>query len=61
MKNAAEIDKRVRGTEYASMLDPKAAPQRSGRAGDDEQQGRHDPAAARRTRKRRNNGPRASG
>jgi hypothetical protein len=30
MKNAAEIDKRVRGTEYASMLDPKAAPQRSG-------------------------------
>ncbi len=30
MKNASEIDKRVRGTEYASMLDPKAAPQRSG-------------------------------
>ena len=30
MKNAGEIDKLVRGTEYASMLDPKAAPQRSG-------------------------------
>jgi hypothetical protein len=30
MKNAGEIDKRVQGTEYASMLDPKAAPQRSG-------------------------------
>ena len=30
MKNVSEIQKLVRGTEYVSMLDPKAAPQSSG-------------------------------